>query len=305
MKAALLLLSVYLLLGSHIIYAQLEQYNYTGVQTFESGDFTSYYLDFEFFNENIQGRAFIDYGGPDETLYYIKGTYNKQTEILQFRASFLVWTKSNIPQKDDCILRFRGKVKNLKTVKAFSGPYTSKHTTGESCSQGLLILSRVFKDTSVSEIETEEITSTTTSKETIETKPQSQPEVITKVIQPTPAIPKKSESTPIKKDENLNVYVTNNTVTLSIYDAGKVDDDTISLSINGEEILSNYSIETTKKEIKISLEKGKSVIKVIALNEGTSPPNTVKVEIKDGYKTISTRTSLNAREMASLTLIKE
>ena len=94
-------------------------------------------------------------------------------------------------------------------------------------------------------------------------------------------------------------------MTLSIYDAGKVDDDTISLSINGEEILSNYSIETTKKEIKISLEKGKSVIKVIALNEGTSPPNTVKVEIKDGYKTISTRTSLNAREMASLTLIKE
>lgn len=274
--------------------AQIEQYNYSGVQTFESGEFISYQLDFEFFGDLVQGRAVVDYGGPDETLYYIKGTY--KDDILNFKASYLVWTKSNIPQRDHCVLRFRGSVKNLKTIKAFSGPYKSKRSRNEHCTQGLLILSRIFKiETPIPEKEVEEIVSTTPKK--IITEPLPNPKAI------STAPKNKLRSTPIKKDENLNVFVNNNKVTLIIYDAGKVDNDRILLSANGEEILKDYSINTTKKEIEITLEKGKSVIKVKALNEGTSPPNTVKVEIKDGHKTISTRTSLKKGEEAYLTII--
>lgn len=280
----------------NIIQAQVEQYNYVGVQTFESGEFTSYHLDFEFFQDNVQGRAIVDYGGPDETLYYIKGTY--KNDILTFRAPFLIWTKSDLPQRDYCVLRFRESIKNLKTVKAFSGPYTSKRSQGEECSKGLLILSRMFQ-IEPSEPEEKEIVeiSKPLQEQTEVSKPKTA--IIPKVNTPISQL----RSTPIKKDENLNVFVTNKKVILVIYDAGKVDDDRISLTINGEEILTNYSIDSAKKEIKITLEKGKSVIEVTALNEGTSSPNTVKVEIKDGYKTISTRTSLKTGEKASLTIL--
>jgi hypothetical protein len=280
----------------NVIQAQIEQYNYVGVQTFESGEFTSYHLDFEFFQDNVQGRAIVDYGGPDETLYYIKGTY--KNDILTFRAPFLVWTKSDLPQRDYCVLRFRESIKNLKTVKAFSGHYTSKRSQGEECSKGLLILSRMFQIEQAAPEEEEIVeTSKPLQEQTEVSKPKTSitPKVNTPISQ--------LRSTPIKKDENLNVFVTNKKVILVIYDAGKVDDDRISLTINGEEILTNYSIDSVKKEIEITLEKGKSVIEVTALNEGTSSPNTVKVEIKDGYKTISTRTSLKTGEKASLTIL--
>lgn len=283
-------------------FGQIEQYNYVGVQTFESGDFTSYHLDFEFFGNLVQGRVFVDLGGPNESLYYIKGIYKEQANLFQFKASYLVWTKSNVMQKHDCILNFLGTVKNLKTVKAFSGPYTSKKTSGESCFQGLLILSRVFKETPESKIE--EII-TTTHKETVATKPTAQPEPIAEVIKPTPTIPKKLESTPIKKDENLNVFIKNNTAILYVYDSGKVDDDRITISVNGRIVLEDYSIKREKKELEINLYDGKSLIEVTALNEGTKPPNTVKVEIRDRNNLIATTTSLKKGEKASLTLINE
>ena len=280
--------------------AQIEQYNYVGVQTYESGDFTAYHIDFEFFNENIQGRAIVDYGGPDESLYYIRGVYNAQKNILQFKASYLVWTKSDVPQKDYCILDFVGMVKDLKTVKAFSGPYTSSKRTGDSCSNGLLIFTRVFRETDAIEENTEPALAAQSAiiKKTKEEKP-----LITK-NEPTPIAIPRLESTPIKKNENLNIFVDKSTVTLRIYDAGKVDDDRIAITINGEAILDNYAITREPKEIEIILETGKSTVEVTALNEGSKPSNTVKVEIKDGHKVISARTSLKKGEKASLTLIK-
>ncbi len=278
-------------------YGQLEQHNYIGVQTFESGEFVSYHLDFEFFGDLVQGRAIEDYGGPDETLYYIKGSY--ENDILFFKASYLVWTKSDIPQRDPCVLRFRGSVKNLKTVKAFSGPYTSKRSAKGSCSKGLLILSRRFEMQSSSP--EEEVQENTVKIVPVKEKINTVEKAFATITAPTNNL----RSTPIKKDENLNVFVDNKKVTLIIYDAGKVDNDRISLSINGEKIIKDYSIDATKKEIEITLEEGRSVIQVIALNVGTRAPNTVKVEIQDGHKTISTRTSLKKGEEASLTLIKD
>lgn len=304
MRRDLTLIIVILWCGLNTVSAQIEQYNYIGVQTFESGEFTSYRLDFEFFKDNIQGRAIVDYGGPDETLYYIRGLYNPQTKTLQFKASYLVWTKSEIPQKDYCILNFTGVVQNLKTAKAFSGPYTSKRLSKDVCAQGLLIFSRIFKLDIPPDLEEE--------KEEVAATPIPIPSKENKLDphkpttpRPTPIAQQTIRSTPILKNENLNVFVKNTTVTLLIYDAGKVDDDRISLYVNGEALLDDYTIQSDTKEIEITLKEGKSVIEVIALNEGSKPPNTVKVEIKDGYQKISTRTSLKTGEKASLTLINE
>jgi hypothetical protein len=291
------------------LHCQIEQYNYVGVQTFESGDFVSYYLDFEFFESNIQGRAIVDYGGPDETLYYFKGFYNSQANLLQFSTSYRIWTKSDVLQKDYCILNFAGVVKNLKTVKSFSGPYTSNRKSRDHCAKGLLILSRIFKSVESGdklegelEVEIKIETSSQTESEEINNPQPSIPETLpeqNKATQPP------LQSTPIKKDENLNVFVQHKKVTLLIYDAGKVDDDRVSISVNGELVLEDYSIEREKKELEIVLQEGKSVIEVTALNEGTKPPNTVKVEIIDESRKISIRTSLKKGEKASLTLLNQ
>ena len=69
-------------------------------------------------------------------------------------------------------------------------------------------------------------------------------------------------------------------------------------------VLEDYSIMKTAKEIPFEA-SGEVKIEVIALNEGTSAPNTVRVELRDGNNLITTRTSLTIGEVATLTLLDQ
>jgi hypothetical protein len=71
-------------------------------------------------------------------------------------------------------------------------------------------------------------------------------------------------------------------VKLFIWDDGSVDNDSISISVNGRFILADYSLTKRKKRVKIVLQKGENEIIIHAHNEGSIPPNTARVIIKSG-----------------------
>jgi hypothetical protein len=71
-------------------------------------------------------------------------------------------------------------------------------------------------------------------------------------------------------------------VKLFIWDDGSVDNDSISISVNGRFILTDYSLTNRKKRVKIVLQKGENEIIIHAHNEGSIPPNTARVIIKSG-----------------------
>lgn len=82
-----------------------------------------------------------------------------------------------------------------------------------------------------------------------------------------------------RKEIKLN----NNKLVLSISDDRKVDGDVITILLNGEVILDNYPVVKEPKKIKIALEKGMEYELIFrAENEGTTPPNTAFVEVKNG-----------------------
>ena len=69
---------------------------------------------------------------------------------------------------------------------------------------------------------------------------------------------------------------------MSVWDCGNLeDDDQIDLIINGDTILSNFSLTYTKHTINVYLENGINTLTVHADNEGSSPPNTACLEISN------------------------
>ena len=270
-----------------------QTYEYLGVIKLNDTALIPYRLAFTENGGDISGYSLSDLGGKHETKSNIRGTYIKKENKLVFQEYDIVYTKSPIDELDMCLVNFEGSLRNLEKNKAFSGDFKGLYPDGKKCLDGMIIMSNAKKvEARIAKFD----------KKIQKSKKVSQ-EVKDKISLKR-SIDTLTMST-VKADENLNVFVKNTKTTLVIYDAGKVDDDRVQVSVNGEIILDDYSILRERKRIPINLEKGTSKIEVIALNEGTSAPNTVKVEILDGDNLITTRTSLKTGDKASLTLIKE
>ena len=81
-----------------------------------------------------------------------------------------------------------------------------------------------------------------------------------------------------------SLTVTNNEIKILVWDKNRVDGDEISLYLNGEAVLENYTVSKIKKEIAIKLQPGVNIIVMHALNLGRVPPNTAAISVDDGTK---------------------
>lgn len=268
-------------------------FNYLGVIKLNDTAFISYKLAFEVKDNVIEGYSITDAGGPHETKSNITGSYNKDDKELVFNEYDIVYTKSPITELDFCLVYFKGNMRNLEKNKPFSGDFRGLYPDGKSCLDGQIIMSPFAQ-----------VEKRAKKADKLIQKSKRFSKQIKENVSATTALDTLSMSV-VKTGENLNVFTKTKNVILAIYDAGKVDDDRINLYIDGQLILSNYAIEKNRKEIPITITKEFTVIKVVALNEGTSAPNTVKVEINDGQRMISTRTSLKSNEHAALTLVNQ
>lgn len=211
----------------------------------------------------------------------ITGEYSSKTKILKFREFDIVYTKSTYNETDFCFVNFESKINDFEKAKTFKGSFTGKYVDGKSCIDGELIL-----------VETKKLEKFKKKVEKIKKKQKIEPIDTLKL-------------NPIVSGKNLNVVVNSNTLILSIYDSGKIDNDKINLFIDGKLMLENFSIKKEKHTVPLAIKKKKLDIKVVAINEGSSPPNTVKIEIKSLTDYIITKTALKTNETATLTLIKQ
>jgi hypothetical protein len=133
-------------------------------------------------------------------------------------------------------------------------------------------------------------------KETITTKPQEktavvQPEKRPDITAPIKPIEPKIIPTPVTIRERKNeltrtIAVNNKEVQISLYDNGEIDDDTISIYLDGALILANKRL--SNKPINYTLHIDESVpehtLTMVAENLGRIPPNTSLMIITDGDK---------------------
>lgn len=289
-KQSYLFVFFVLLLGDVLIYAQNQQ-EYLGVLKLNDSAFISYKVNLIEKNGTINGFSITDMGGKHETKSLISGFYDKKKNMLKFRETTIVYTKSEITTYDFCHVHFSGKVRGFKSKKNIEGKFEGKYSDGTSCINGELALKNINKIIKKAA-------------------------KIDRIIQRTKKITEEEKSNisitkqldslkmnVLRNNDNLNMFSTSPFIILNIYDAGKEDGDRIRILVNGQVLLENYTISKKAKKIKIPLLEQYTIIKVRALNIGTISPNTAKIEFIDRSNKIEAIVSLKKFEKTEITII--
>ena len=76
-----------------------------------------------------------------------------------------------------------------------------------------------------------------------------------------------------------NVTVSQQDITVTLWDHGKEDGDIINIYLNGQLFKGNVRLTNAKKKFQVKLNSGNNTFEVEAVNEGSIPPNTASVRI--------------------------
>jgi len=101
-----------------------------------------------------------------------------------------------------------------------------------------------------------------------------------------------------------SLYFKNDSLVLSLYDNGIIDGDTVSVYMNGENIISRQKLKeaATKKTIYISSNMDSVQLVLFADNLGSIPPNTGLLTVRDGDDVYQVRFSADLQTNASIIL---
>jgi hypothetical protein len=92
-------------------------------------------------------------------------------------------------------------------------------------------------------------------------------------------------------------------VNIKVWDRGTVDGDVITLYLNGEDILDNYTTSKSRKEITLHLKQGPNYLVMYAVNLGKIPPNTASIEIEKGSQRKSVTVNSDMNKSGAIELI--
>ena len=110
----------------------------------------------------------------------------------------------------------------------------------------------------------------------------------------------------IADDKGKEFEITGSRIKLTIWDKGQVDGDRISIMLNGKYLLENYSTVAAPKIIETLLSGNElDTIKIIALNEGTLPPNTAAIIIETPFEKYQILTEAKTNEVRWIYLRKK
>ena len=247
-----------------------------------------YYLRFTMDNENkLTGYSLTDPGGLNETKTRIFGVYDSVNKVIQFEEKDVLRSKVDLKKNDLCFVKASLVLKKSKLIETLSGKFTG-HAADRitKCASG-------------------EIRLINTDRVKIILKNLNEPDESQK---DSIANDKIKGNTVVKiSDEKGKVFeITGYKIKLSIWDNGQVDGDRISILLNGKYILEDYSTTAVRKIMELTLsDKEVDTIKIVALNEGTLPPNTAAIIIESPFEQYPIMTQAKLNEVRTIYLRKK
>jgi hypothetical protein len=123
-----------------------------------------------------------------------------------------------------------------------------------------------------------------------------------KLVPVVPKLPVEIAMEARKTDVVNNIKINTNLISISIYDNGTVDGDTVSVFHNGKLILAHQRLTGKPIELKIEVNKNnpRHEITLFAENLGSMPPNTALLIVQAGSKRYELRSTADLTKNASV-----
>lgn len=208
-------------------------------------------------NNRLGGYSITDVRGKYETKTEIAATRLKNG-VLQIQEQNVVYSKAtNI---DLCFIFTKLKEKTIRDVPMLQGAFTGRRADGKTtCASGSITLfgSRQLLN------------------KLIQIAPPRPPENAT-----APESEKKRDTFSLTKSNQWQLYTKDTSVSIQIWDNNRPDGDMISIFLNGLPVKENYRLTNEPLRLIIPIIRpAQNLIEVIAVSEGSEPPNTGMVRI--------------------------
>jgi hypothetical protein len=231
------------------------------------GTSSKYSLSLNRIGQKIEGFSYANLGTEDETKCSIVGTIDTVKEIIYLKEVDIVYTKSKLPHQQFCMLAITLKKSNQKKINIYKGTCKGYlYKTQSSCATGILTMADQLEATEkIKEIMT--LKDTTTIKKIVEHQ--------------LPANLSSNETNQaLFQNDIQTLHCKSSSILLTIQDNNEMDYDKIVIEVNNEVLLANYTLSKQANKLSIPLKNEHTLIKICALNEGNSAPNTAFINIQ-------------------------
>jgi hypothetical protein len=232
-----------------------------------AGTSSKYSLSLNRIGQKIEGFSYANIGTEDETKCSILGSIDTIKELLYVKEMAIIHTKSKLPYQQFCMLAItlkKSKQKNLTIYKGTCKGYLYK--TQSLCASGYLTL----VDQPIAAEKPKELL---TSMDTPIVKQIGENQL--------PSGLSTNESNQVLFQNDIHkLHCNSSSILLTIQDNNEMDYDKIAIEVNNDMILSNYTLSKQAKQLSIPLKSEHTLIKICALNEGNSAPNTAFINIQ-------------------------
>lgn len=275
-----------------ILISVLTTYNYSFGQSDKSYSFVGfikanefgvipYKLTFtEHKNGKITGETNFDFNGANSTKSTIEGSLSKKGKRISFKEVKNLSTKSDFAQDEFCFIEVDNiKLKQSGDNTVLGGKFSSSFPSGESCIEGNIFLI----STDILELFDEKLAELDST--------DSKKNVIGEWMELA-----REDKTVLKNDEELKIPIgKNDEITLFLMDKFQEDKDRVSIFCNDVLVERDLEIKNEKQKVVIPCKDKTCRVKILALNEGTTPPNTVDMEIQTSGNNSGALISLTGR----------
>lgn len=234
---------------------------FTGIIAISGGEKISYKLIIEEIENGIfRGFTISNFEGEDYTKTKIKGKLSLDDLSMSFEELDNVETKSSAEASTFCYVSAPNlKIRILKNKNIIAGKFLGLFPSGEECAGGIILLTNGGDLRKIEKMNVE--------------KPVT--------IEKMPVKKSLEFDSVLTSNEKLEIVNRDNKISLEVWDGYFQDDDRISIYLNDELIEENLVLRNDKQAIALPQDKSKYLLKIVALNEGSSGINTVNFRLKN------------------------
>jgi hypothetical protein len=232
-----------------------------------AGTRSKYSLSLNRIGQKIEGFSYANIGTEDETKCSIIGSIDTIKELLNLKEVDIVYTKSKLPHQQFCMLAITIKKSNQKKINIYKGTCKGYlYKTQSACATGYLTL----------------VDQPIAAEKTKEQLPLMDTPLIKKIEenQLPSGLSTNERNQDLFQNDIHKLHCNSSSILLTIQDNNEMDYDKIAIEVNNDMILSNYTLSKQAKQLSIPLKSEHTFIKICALNEGNSAPNTAFINIQ-------------------------